>query len=47
MTRPPRQPHAPREPAGDAAALFVLAAGAVLAGIVFHDAFIGEGYRDF
>jgi NADH-quinone oxidoreductase subunit L len=27
--------------------LFVLAAGAVLAGIVFHDAFIGEGYRDF
>ena len=27
--------------------LFVLAAGAILAGFIFHDAFIGEGYQDF
>ncbi len=27
--------------------LFVLAAGAVLAGFVFHDAFLGEGYQEF
>jgi len=27
--------------------LFVLAAGAVLAGIVFHNAFLGEGYQNF
>lgn len=27
--------------------LFVLAAGAIVAGIVFHGAFIGEGYQEF
>jgi len=27
--------------------LFVLAAGAILAGFIFHDAFIGEGYQEF
>jgi len=40
--------HTPHEsPLAMLVPLFVLAAGAVLAGIVFHDAFIGEGYRDF
>jgi NADH-quinone oxidoreductase subunit L len=40
--------HTPHEsPLAMLVPLFVLAAGAVLAGIIFHDAFIGEGYQDF